>query len=165
MDGLPELPAKMRNLVTLAGVEWNGSQCWCWHGAHRIHDGRPVLGKEYVYRILYRELRGALPNGKGNVLHHGCHRVWCVNPWHGESLNQSAHMREHGLGGDWGQREKATCPHGHAYDEANTYWYSRSDGSLERHCRACAKLTTRGRRFLKKIFGTCSGSGQGASVG
>ena len=100
---------------------------------------RPTLGSRYVYRIVYEELIGPLPRGKGS--HHGCEHKWCINPWHTEVLSQSEHNRAHGLGGDWGQAKKTHCPAGHPYDEENTY-HTRG----ERQCRACKRESLRDRR-------------------
>lgn len=104
--------------------------CWRWKGRHRKEDGRPVLRKRYVYRLVYEDLHGPIPRGCG--LHHRCDRPWCVNPAHVEPMRQRDHLRLHGLPGDWGQADKTHCPSGHTYSPENTYrWRG------ERHCRAC----------------------------
>jgi hypothetical protein len=118
---------------------WNGTPCWRWNGQNRIQDGRPIFNARYVYRIVYELLRGRLPRGKGHASHHGCEHKWRINPWHVEVITQSEHMREHELGGDWGQALKTHCPQGHQYDEENTHHVVRKDGRHERHCRACAR--------------------------
>lgn len=127
VDGLPEAFAGQ---LTLDG------ECWRWHGQHRL-DGRPQYRTDYVYRILFRALRGALSDDA--VLHHAvCHHRWCANPWHTEPMTQGEHMRAHGFGGDVnvGQALKTHCPKGHPYDEGNTYrWRG------ERQCRTCMRET------------------------
>lgn len=127
------------------------SECKRWHGSHRIEDGRPTLGGRYVYQIAWEIENGPLPAGK--ILHHKCENVWCVNHEHVESMGQSAHMKLHGFGGDWGQRQKTHCPQGHPYNDENTYHYQKLDkrtGTVyrERQCRICRRERSRERRAI-----------------
>lgn len=132
------LPERIATLIEPADVGWSGTPCWRWLGTHRSHDGRPVYQRRYVYRLTYELLIGPLPKGKGNAGHHGCERLWCINPWHLQPISQTRHMQLHGLGGDWGQALKTNCPAGHPYDEANTYWWRG-----ERQCRTCQRQRSR----------------------
>ena len=117
--------------------------CWPWPVPGRARDGRPqVRGRDYVYRLVYEAATG-VKLAPLDVLHHRCENTLCVNPWHMELTSQSEHMKAHGQGGDWGQAAKTHCPAGHAYDEANTYIHHRSNGSVERNCRACAAQRSR----------------------
>ena len=114
--------------------------CMKWPGTHRA-DGRPVVGKRYVYRITFEQRYGRLMAGQ--VLHHDCENVWCINPEHLVPMTQSAHNKLHDLGGDKCQQFKTHCPVGHPYSAGNLYAYKN-----ERHCRECrreAKL-----RYLKR---------------
>jgi HNH endonuclease len=115
------------------------SRCILWPGACRKQDGRPVIGNRYVYRIVFEQLHGRLPTGM--ALHHLCDEPRCINPAHLIAVSQSDHMKLHGRGGDWGQRDKTHCPAGHPYDAANTYCYAG-----ERHCKACQRAAKR--RYL-----------------
>lgn len=115
--------------------------CIRWDGPHRKHDGRPVLRREYVYRLRWEERYGPLDSTV--VLHHLCHNVWCVNVEHLEPMPQGVHLQAHGLAGDWGQRLKPRCPQGHPYEGANLYVYARQDGTTERHCRECRRAARR----------------------
>jgi len=140
----PELPELLPNIAKLP-VDERGypdrRRCWRWSGTHRLHDGRPIIGKRYVYRVMHEYLIGPLPKGKGNASHHTCNNSWCINPWHLQPMPQSEHMQTHGLGGDWGQVLKTACPAGHLYDEANTYLWRG-----ERQCRTCRRERMRQRR-------------------
>jgi hypothetical protein len=130
-----DLPDPFRNQLTVTE-----SGCWRWYGQHR-EDGRPRLHGDYVYRVLYRRLRGAIPRRR--VLHHViCNQRWCANPWHVEPLTQSEHMKAHGFGGDWGQSAKPTCPRGHPYDGSNLVVWKN-----ERHCRTCMREASK--RFYR----------------
>ena len=117
--------------------------CWEWPLYGRKEDGRPQVGtaRHYVYRIVYQAAGGAL--GPDEIAHHTCGHPWCINPFHIEPGQQADHIRGHGLTGDWGQADKTHCPAGHPYDEANTYVHKRSDGRVERHCKACRREAKR----------------------
>jgi hypothetical protein len=116
--------------------------CVPWPGKHRKTDGRPILGRQYAYRVLWEEAHGPL---NGLSLHHRCENKWCVNLAHLEPMKQGDHLREHGLPGDWGQADKTHCPQGHEYTEENTYHWRG-----ERHCRTCRTAAKR-RYNAKKV--------------
>lgn len=127
------------------------SECTRWPGYHRASDGRPVINPGtpvYVYRVLWEERHG--PLDPGLILHHTCENAWCVNLDHLVPLTRAEHLKEHELHGDWGQAEKTHCPAGHPYDDENTYRYARSDGTTERHCRACRRETKRRYRARRR---------------
>jgi len=109
--------------------------CVAWTGSHRTSDGRPIIDRQYVYRVLWEEANGPLD---GLSLHHTCENKWCVNLDHLQPMSQGDHLREHGLAGDWGQADKTHCPAGHEYTEENTYRWNN-----ERLCRACRRETKR----------------------
>lgn len=124
-------------VITATSVD---SHCIRWPGTHRQEDGRPIALGEYVYRIVYEQVKGPLLFGQ--VVHHACHNPWCINPAHLHAMTQGEHLHEHGTPGDWHQRLKTRCPSGHEYSPENTYLYK-----TERRCKAChraAKL-----RYLK----------------
>lgn len=110
----------------------NNAECMRWPGTHRASDGRPMIGDQYVYRIVFEQVRG--PIWHGHVIHHRCGNPWCINPDHLESMPQRKHLEEHGLLGDRHQRFKTHCPSGHEYSTENTYMYKN-----ERLCRACRR--------------------------
>lgn len=100
-----------------------------------------------MYRLIFMAAGGKTEK----PLHHRCGNPWCVNPWHLEPMEQNAHVREHGFGGDWGQAAKTECPQGHPYDEENTYvWTNPRTGGKERHCRICTRQRQREYRARKR---------------
>jgi hypothetical protein len=117
------------------------SGCWLWEG-NLNHDGYGRVTINYVSRrahtVVYELLVGPVPEGK--ELHHLCKTPPCCNPLHLEPLTRLEHVK---LGSNWPlpaqalMRLKTHCPRGHAYDEANTYFYRGS-----RTCRKCRVLRT-----------------------
>jgi hypothetical protein len=104
--------------------------CWLWTGAlnswgygHFYIRGRHERAPRYSYNLF----TGPIPSGA--VIDHVCRNPACVNPAHLEAVSVSENARR----GEWGRRTR--CPHGHAYDEANTY----VDPAGHRHCRACKR--------------------------
>ena len=108
--------------------------CWLWvspagtgngYGQIKI-DGRKVL----AHRHAYESMVGPIPEG----LHidHLCGRRACVNPAHLDPVPLLVNNQRSPGGSN--SRAKTHCPHGHPYDEANTYrWRGR------RLCRSCRK--------------------------
>jgi hypothetical protein len=94
-----------------------------------------MSGDRYAYRVLWEAAHGTLP--RTLILHHLCGTKWCVRLSHLVPMTRAEHIAVHGWTGDWGQAAKTHCPAGHPYDAVNTYVYARSDGGVERHCRAC----------------------------
>lgn len=80
---------------------------------------------------------------EGMHVHHRCENRLCCNPAHLELLDPIEHAKRHA-----DQRE---CPHGHAYDEANTILRPRSGGRVQRACRACRAWSSRRYRQNKKV--------------
>ncbi len=108
--------------------------CWLWTG--RLNRGGYGVGYAdravRVHRWAYELLHGPIPDGLD--IDHLCRVRRCVNPAHLEAVTRRENLRRgNGVGA---QHAKQThCVHGHAFDEANTYW--RRDGS--RDCRACRR--------------------------
>lgn len=72
-------------------------------------------------------------------LHHTCHHAWCVNPWHLEPRTATEHKALH-LAERNASRRKHVCVNGHSYDDpANVGLNKRTDGTVERYCKACRK--------------------------
>ena len=113
-------------------------------GASRLRkeDGRAMRGsKEYAYHHS--------PVAEGMVRHHTCGNPACTNPDHIEVMTRADHLREHGLPGDWGQKDKTHCPQNHPYDDENTYVHTRKDGRIERHCKECVRAAKR--RYRERL--------------
>ena len=113
--------------------------CWLWQGVTSNGYGRfPVKrdGKPrylLAHRVAYEELVGPIPEGL--QLDHLCRVHSCVNPDHLEAVTGS----ENCLRGLLGRLRvwKTHCPHGHPYDEVNTY----VGPSGRRDCRACNRIS------------------------
>ncbi len=121
------------------------SGCWLWdnallgggYGQFSI-DGRPV----YAHRFSYIRTYGAIPDGL--QLDHLCRTRHCVNPAHLEAVT----CRENLLRGETLAAKHAAathCPHGHAYDDTNTY----RDPRGYRQCRKCHVASTQRQRKQK----------------
>lgn len=108
--------------------------CWLWTAA-TIQKGYGQFwydGKlQYAHRIAYELLVGPIPNGL--QLDHLCRVRNCVNPEHLEPVTNQENCRRGETGAHNGI--KTHCPHGHPYDEINTY---RHRG--ERRCKGCRRI-------------------------
>lgn len=119
------------------------NSCWFWEGARQWkgHGSFYYAGDRIpAHRWAYEYLVGPIPPGL--YLDHLCMNPPCVNPAHLEPVTNAENLRR-----AVAAYQKESCPHGHAYDEKNTY-HSKNG---RRHCRECARLRSleRGR----KIFG------------
>lgn len=119
----------------------NDAECWPWRGG-TTSTGHgtirsPSCHSHPVHRLVYEQLRGAIP--KGLILHHDCGNPLCCNPAHMILMPQSEHVRLHDAGGY--QRRRTHCANGHEFSEANTRWYKDV-----RFCRACQREAMRRRR-------------------
>jgi hypothetical protein len=103
--------------------------CWVWggapnaggYGALRV-DRKTVLAHRFSYKMHHGEVPLDLQ------VDHLCANRRCVNPDHLEAVTCAVNV----------QRAKARithCPHGHAYDEMNTYINHRG----ARICRTCTR--------------------------
>jgi hypothetical protein len=124
--------------------------CWLWTGAttRRVNGyGRfSVAGRlTLAHRFAYEYVRGPIPVGL--EIDHLCRKPPCVNPWHLEPVTRSINVRrgraiERSIARN---RAKTHCPHGHPYDEANTYVAPTG----YRQCRVC-KADANQRHDLKR---------------
>ena len=110
--------------------------CWFWLGAKGAAGYGNLKYKQRTipaHRAAYETFVGPIPEG----LHidHLCRQPGCINPEHLEPVTKRENERR-------GIRGLLTthCPAGHAYDEANTYYYGE-----QRHCRTCRR--DRARRY------------------
>lgn len=138
-------------------VEKTETGCWLWTGATipKGYGAISVEGRlELVHRVAYRLTHGTIPEGK--QIDHTCHTKdcttkarecphrRCINPEHLEA----ATSHENTLRGNM-VASITHCPHGHLYDQENTY-YKRRKWGYGRECRACQRLRDQRYRQHKK---------------
>lgn len=111
----------------------NPDECWLWTGVvHATYgrfwlDGNANIG---AHRMAYKLMVGPIPEGLH--LDHLCKVRLCCNPAHLEPVTQAENNRR-------AYASKTHCPHGHPYDEANTYIDTRG----HRNCRTCRNAASR----------------------
>ena len=108
--------------------------CWLWQGkVNNSGYGSFSVDSLLAHRFAYESWVGPTPEG----LHvdHLCRVKLCVNPDHLEAVTPLENCRRKELALGIGSA-KTHCPHGHAYDEENTYHHPTG----RRYCRACARI-------------------------
>lgn len=119
--------------------------CWEWQAASNVagygqfvFEGRLCM----AHRVAYVLSVGPIPEGL--QIDHLCRNVRCVNPSHLEPVTPKENVARSTTAAVARARQlaKTHCPHGHAYDEANTYVGKKG----ERHCRSCGRLRDQARR-------------------
>ena len=154
----PKPPKK--TVIELFDEKWipePTSGCWLWTACVN-KDGYGLMGSsgltrrhtESAHRLSWVLHCGPIPIDK--YVLHKCNVRCCVNPDHLYLGTQYENMRDASgalTRASWNTK-KTSCPNGHVYDEANTYWqpaYGRK-GRATRVCRACRnerqKLRNRG---------------------
>lgn len=117
------------------------SGCWMWSGM-RYRNGYAGLwdGKKNVlaHRFAHMHLIGPIPEGV--EIDHTCNERACVNPAHFELVDHAENRRR-------SRERKLTCTNGHAFDEANTYWFRGN-----RYCRKCRNENEK-RSYRKRVAG------------
>ncbi len=115
-------------------------ECWPWAGTIDKRGGygqMGIRGKIHkAHRVSYRLFVGRIPAGL--TIDHLCRVRSCVNPSHLEAVTNAENVRR-GEGGKFHTR-KTHCPHGHAYDEANTRIVRKGASGYQRVCRTCARV-------------------------
>ena len=93
-----------------------------------------------AHRLLYEMMVGPIPDGYH--IDHLCKNVTCVNPDHLEPVTPGENARRSAAGMRSGAQKMARteCPHGHPFNETNTYRYSGNNG---RQCRSCHAVSQR----------------------
>lgn len=126
------------------------SQCWVFTGAKSTNGyGRASVGGRrenggrlvQVHRAVYEVLVGPIPEGL--ELDHLCGNRACYNPAHLEPVTHRENLLR-GAGIAARNARKTECPHGHPYDEANTFITRRGT----RSCRTCNRLRARKRETV-----------------
>ncbi len=67
-------------------------ECWPWLRGRKVHT-RPTYRTVPAHRVIYELLVGPIP--KGQLLHHECENVRCVNPAHMIPMGHAEHARRH----------------------------------------------------------------------
>jgi len=145
--------ARFWSLVDTSAGLW---ECWPCLGfispdgygmtATKFMNGR---GSERVHRFAYLLFVGPIPEGL--TVDHQCHNLdltcmggptcqhrRCANPFHLEAVTAEENVSRGRSPLLTGLRQsgKTVCPHGHAYDEANTYVHPVTGYRWCRRCRA-----------------------------
>lgn len=130
-------------------VELSSDGCWLWTGQlDRYGYGKIKMGgREGVlkkaHRIAYEAFVRPIPGGL--EIDHLCRVRRCVNPAHLECVTHRENMLR-GNTPSSANVKKTRCPQGHGYDKENTY----VDRSGRRHCRACGRIRSQGKRARRK---------------
>lgn len=117
--------------------------CWEWVGATRGSGyGHLWFGGRIrpAHQVVYEKAKGAIPDGL--ELDHLCRNPSCVNPDHLEAVTHKENMRR-SVSPIAKTGENASCPYGHPYTAANTYWRPDGEG---RQCRVCIRVWKENRR-------------------
>lgn len=120
--------------LILKEVQAGETECWLWNRSVRS-DGYGTYyanGRQnYAHRFAYETLVGPVP--KGLQLDHLCRVRNCINPNHLEPVTQEENTRR-----ATEANRRTACPHGHPYDETNTYLYQGY-----KKCKTCKLEATR----------------------
>ncbi len=114
------------------------SECVIWEGKVSP-NGYGRIGLGYAHRIAYEEKYGQIPTGLH--IHHKCKNRLCVNANHLETITPADHLLQHDSA-CMTNGKKTHCPHGHEYNQKNTYYYK----NRSRICRACHCIRERERK-------------------
>ncbi len=136
-----ELPSRIAEKI-----EPDPNDCWLWT-AYRNRAGygltrqRPFRTR-LAHRIVWLLLRGSIPDGLH--LDHLCRVRACVNPNHLRVVTCAENnLAEGAMGQGALNAQKARCPHGHPYDEENTFVAGAHGGQRYRQCKTCMKAYKR----------------------
>lgn len=135
---------------------WTEDGCLIYTG-HRDRDGYGRLGHNnghvLAHRVVWEHSNGSIPPGL--LICHTCDRPSCVNIehlWMGTIAENNADKAAKKRGkGHRQNADKTHCRNGHPYNDENTYYYTRKNGSKERHCRECTRKTKRRWRAARQV--------------
>lgn len=107
-------------------VQWNGTPCWGWAGAHD-HKGYGFTFwqtlQHRTHRLLYAWLVAPIPAGrKEGEIDHLCRNHSCCNPAHLEFVTARENVLR-GISPAAINASKSHCPRGHFFTKDNIYSY------------------------------------------
>lgn len=113
-----------------------GPACWVWTSTlnNKGYGVFYLAGKHvYAHRMAWFLTHGVMPD---DFVCHRCDNPQCVRPdhlWLGSNSDNIHDSIAKGRFRTWNST-KTHCPHGHPYDEANTFY-----SSGKRNCRICRR--------------------------
>ena len=114
------------------------ADCWEWpkscgsHGYGQVGwGGKDARRLVLAHRMSYLIFLGPIPEGM--TVDHLCRNRRCINPAHLRLLTNLENARANGMSA------RTHCPHGHPYNEENTYF----DPKGHRYCRECSRARKR----------------------
>ncbi len=126
--------------------------CWVWTAATNEY-GYGKFMMDYrawkAHHVSWLLTHGCLPENiglrKGCVVYdHLCRNPACVNPDHGQWVEQRENVHR-GSGISVHNARKTHCTQGHEFSKENTSVIHRGDGRIERVCLACKRRRDRER--------------------
>jgi len=117
---MPRWPKRTPYQRTMEKVVKLEDGCWLFQGARAVDYGHVRVGSriQMAHRIVYEHEVGLIP--EGYELDHTCRNPPCVNPAHMDPVPHKVNTLR-GVGPTAANAKKTHCPHGHPYDEANTF--------------------------------------------
>ena len=123
--------------------------CWLWTGAlnSKGYGSMSYNGKgTNAHRLSYILHKGEIPDGL--IICHTCDTPKCVNPDHLWAGTPSENMKDMFAKDRQGStsRQKTHCRRGHEFTPENIVLKTDSDGTTQRNCRECIKISRKNNR-------------------
>ena len=125
--------------------------CWIWdagrtskdYGAFSYYPDKPPIGAHVASHLFHI---GEVPKGK--IVRHRCDNPPCVNPEHLLLGTNSDNMKDMFARNRQGSsnRKRTHCRKGHEFTPENIVSKTDSDGTIQRNCRECIKISRKKNR-------------------